>query len=97
MSVQLQLCVYTECLPPLHLRTETDLVSETYFLEYQTMNKVQNLSNKSVVYHRHNHLEPTLMVVDGRIMRITVTFLIFFFNSLSEGWSPTGSTRHGGH
>jgi hypothetical protein len=24
-------------------------------------------------------------------------YLLFFFLSLSGGWSPAGSTRHGGH
>jgi hypothetical protein len=32
-------------LPHLHLRTETDTVSETCSLEYQTMEKVQKPSN----------------------------------------------------
>jgi hypothetical protein len=28
---------------------------------------------------------------------VVLRLLPFFFNSLGGGWSPTGSTRHGGH
>jgi hypothetical protein len=50
------------CLPPLHLRTETDPASETscfYSLEYRTTERVENPVILCVVHHRQNPLEAT--------------------------------------
>jgi hypothetical protein len=50
-------------LPHLHLRTETDPVSETSCsLEYQTMEKVQNPSNSVILTVMYFHYRPTALV-----------------------------------
>jgi hypothetical protein len=70
LGAQLSMCLH----PHLHLRTETDPVSETSCsLEYQTMEKVQNPSN-SVCRHLFLGLfnDVTFVCSNGTTGNVTV-------------------------
>jgi hypothetical protein len=61
--------VPTEQVPLLfHMRTDTDPVSETYFLEHQTMGKVQKPSNP-----KHNATSPEpFRIEEGCIQKYSI-------------------------